>query len=250
MKAHHRLSRRARRVCGGLGIAISLTLSGTAVADMGGQTIFGMFLFDELEYGYNGLSNPLSWDATGWVGGDWDRLWVKTEGDLSTLGGDLDGEAQLLYSRLIGAFWEFQVGLRGDLIASKTGSRGRGHLSIGLEGLAPYWFELEPTIFVSHEGDISARIRGSLKMYVTQRLVLEPSAELNVAFQAVPDFGVGAGFNDLELGLRLRYEFTRRFAPYIGISWRQSFGESADLERASGGSASDVRFVAGLRVWL
>jgi len=239
-----------RRACGVLAAALAILASAPASADMGDDTIYGMFLVEQLEYGYNSRANPVSWDAMGWVGGDWNRLWFKTEGETSTDALEVEGEAQLLYSRLIGAYWEFQVGLRGDLIASEDGRHGRGHLSIGLEGVAPYWFELAPTIFVSHEGDVSFRVHASIDLYITQRLLVEPSAEINAAIQAVPEFGVGAGFNDFELGLRLRYELAREFAPYIGVNWRQSFGETADLVRAKGGAATDVQAVIGVRFWL
>ena len=104
-------------------------------------------------------------------------------------------------------------------------------------------------MFISHRGDVSFRLRATYDLYITQRLVAHPSFETNIAVQAVPEFGVGAGFNDIELGLRLGYQFAREFAPYIGVSWNQAFAETADLRRDAGGSASDVQGVAGVRFW-
>lgn len=169
---------------------------------------------------------------------------------MSTSDPEVDGEAQLLYSRLIAPFWEVQVGLRGDLAAAEGQStQGRGHLVLGLEGLAPYWFEVEPAIFVSHEGDVSARLRATYDLFITQRLIAHPSFEMNVAIQSVPEFGVGAGFNDIELALRLGYQLAREFTPYVGVAWNQAFAETARLRRAAGTSASDLQGVAGLRFW-
>jgi len=217
---------------------------------MGDPPFNHIILFDEFEYGFNHGENPLSWDATSWFGGDWNRIWVKTEGELSTSDFSLSGEAQLLYSRLIGAFWEFQIGLRGDLAAADgQGPEGRGHLVVGLEGLAPYWFELEPTIFISHKGDVSFRLRATYDLFITQRLIAHPSFETNVAIQSVTEFGVGSGLNDIQLGLRLGYQLSREFTPYIGISWNQAFAQTARLRRAVSSSASDVQGVAGLRFW-
>jgi len=217
---------------------------------MGDPPLNHIVLFEELEYGFNNGANPLNWDSTSWVGGDWNRIWFKTEGEMSTVDPDVDGEAQLLYSRLIAPFWELQVGLRGDLVASDVqATAGRGHLVLGIEGLAPYWFEVEPAVFISHRGDVSFRLRATYDLFITQRLVAHPSFEMNIAVQSVPEFGVGSGFNDIELGLRLGYQIARELTPYIGISWNRAFMDTADLRRAAGGSASDLQGVAGLRLW-
>ncbi len=224
--------------------------SAPAAAEMGDPPLNHFIQFEELEYGFNNENNPLNWDSTSWVGGDWNRIWFKTEGEMSTVDPDVDGEAQLLYSRLIAPFWELQVGLRGDLVASDVQSTaGRGHLVLGIEGLAPYWFEVEAAVFISHRGDVSFRLRTTYDLFITQRLVAHPSFEMNVAVQSVPEFGVGSGFNDIELGLRLGYQIARELTPYIGISWNRAFMETADLRRAAGGSASDLQGVAGLRFW-
>lgn len=230
--------------------AIAVSFASPAIADMGDAPFNRMILFEELEYGFNNDDNPLSWDATSWVGGDWNRLWFKTHGEMATSDPEVDGEAQLLCSRLIAPFWELQFGLRGDLAAADDEStQGRGHLVLGLEGIAPYWFEVEPAIFTSHEGDVSARLRASYDLFITQRLIAHPSFEMNVAVQSVPEFGVGSGFNDIELGLRLGYQLTRKLAPYLGVSWNQAFAEAARFRRAAGTAASDLQGVAGLRLW-
>jgi len=238
------------------GLVSALVIAGAALwatpakADMGAAPLNHFIQFEELEYGFNNDTNPLHWDNTSWFGGDWNRIWFKTEGEMSSADPDLEGEAQLLYSRLITAFWEFQIGLRGDLVAGDgQATDGRGHLVVGLEGLAPFWFEVEPAIFVSHKGDVSARLRFTYDLFITQRLIAHPSLEMNVAIQSVPEFGVGSGFNDIELGLRLSYEIAREFAPYAGISWNRAFAETARLRQAAGRPESDLQGVAGLRFW-
>lgn len=224
--------------------------SAPAFAMMGGPPFNHYILFEELEYGFNDRGNPVSWDSTAWFGGDWNRVWLKVEGEAATVEPEIEGEAQLLYSRLIAPFWELQVGVRGDLVAAEgQPTEGRGHLVLGLEGMAPFWFEVEPAVFISHRGDVSFRLRAAYDLYITQRLIAYPSLEANLAVQAVPEFGVGAGFNDIQLGLRLGYQLAREFAPYVGVSWSQAFADTADLRRAAGGSSSDVQGVAGVRFW-
>ena len=221
----------------------------TADAQMGEPGLYGMFRAEQLEAGFNGDSNPVSWDISSWVGADWNRLWFKSEGDVPTNERAVEFEAQLLYSRLIAPFWELQVGVRTDVLAEPGNRAGRAQLVLSVQGLARYWFELEPAIFISHRGDVSARVRASYDVFITQRLIFQPDVEFNVAIQSVPEFGVGAGFNDLQIGLRFRYEFVRKFAPYLGMNWQRSFGQTARMARTNGVSARDLRGVLGLRVW-
>ncbi|HUF26008.1 MAG TPA: copper resistance protein B [Gemmatimonadaceae bacterium] len=128
-------------------------------------------------------------------------------------------------------------------------TRTRAHLALGLQGLAPGWFELEPTLLVSQHGDVSANLTASYDLLFTQRLVLQPRLETHAAAQGVPEFGVGSGFNDVELALRARYELRREFAPYVGVLWSHRFGDAADLARAGGEPVRELSWVAGLRLW-
>ncbi len=229
--------------------AASLLGPGSAAAQTLDDKIYTFVLFDLAEYRQNGDRNPVSWDVIGWVGGDYTRFWFKSEGDVATVGADGDVEVQGLYSRLIAPFWEVQAGLRADVRYGGGEERARVQAVIGLEGLAPYWFELEPAVFVSHEGDVSARLTATYDMFVTQRLIGQPRVEVNAAVQEVPDFGVGSGLNDLELGFRLRYELRREYAPYLGVNWLRRFAGTADLARQAGNEVSDVSLVGGIRVW-
>jgi len=243
-------ARAYRRFVPGLIALVVAARPAPAAAEMGDPPIHYLVLFEEFEYGFNNDDNPLSWDSTFWVGGDRNRIWFKSEGEIATSDPEVDGEAQVLYSRLITPFWELQFGLRGDLAKrSDQTLHGRGHLVLGLEGLAPYEIEVESAIFVSHEGDVSARLRATYELFITQRLIAYPSVEIHVAAQSVPDFGVGSGFNDIEFGVRLGYQIARALTPYAGVSWNRAAAETARLKRASGNSASDIQGVVGLGFW-
>ena len=212
---------------------------------------FGYLLIDQLEFRMkNSADDSVRWDAAGWYGGDYNRLWVKTEGDWRT-SGERGGEAevQALYGRLIAPFWDLQVGLRYDQFSGAGFDRSRGFAVIGLQGLAPYRFELEPALFVSQDGDVSARLTATYDLLLSQRLVLQPRLDFDAAVQAAEKFGVGEGVNSMGLGLRLRYEMRREFAPYLGVQWLHRFGDTADISRRQGGRAEDIAVVFGVRLW-
>jgi copper resistance protein B len=212
---------------------------------------FGYLLVDQLEFRLkSGTADTARWDITGWYGGDYNRLWLKTEGEWRT-SGERGGEAevQALYGRLIAPFWDFQVGLRYDQFSGAGFNRSRGFAVIGLQGLSPYRFEVEPALFISQQGDVSARLTTTYDLLLTQRLILQPRLDFDVAAQSAKKFGVGKGVDSVGLGLRLRYEITREFAPYLGVQWLNRFGETAELSRRGGGSAADIAVVCGLRLW-
>ena len=208
-----------------------------------------LILFDKLEYiPDETLGRPVELDLIGWYGGAYNRLWFRGEGEQRTARQGGEGEAHMYYGRLVTPYWDALAGIRVDGHWGEE-SGTRAHLALGVVGLAPMRFELSPTLFISQDGDVSARFEAEYQLLVTQRVVLEPELELNAALQSVPEWGIGSGWNDVELGLRLRYEIRREFAPYIGYAWTRRLGETADLARPEGGPASQGTFVAGLRVW-
>lgn len=216
-----------------------------AVAEMDDH-IFTFFQAEQLEYRLGDGDDRLKWDAQGWIGEDYNKLWLKTEGEKVFGGGGLEeAEVQLLYSRIIHPFWDLQVGGRFDVRPQPQ----RGFGVLGVQGLAPYFFEVDAAAFVSHEGDLSARLKGEYDLLITQQLILQPSAELNLAAQEVEKLGIGRGLTDVELGLRLRYEIVREFAPYVGIAWERKVGRTADFARAEGEDVDVLSFVAGVRFW-
>jgi copper resistance protein B len=203
-------------------------------------------LLDRIEYGDIDGTNNYLWDAQAWIGGDLNKLWLKTEGEGPMRGGSPeDTEFQALYSRTISPFWSAQAGLRYDINPNPD----RGFAVLGLQGLAPYWLETDLAAFVSEDGDASLRGEFEYELLLTQKLILQPRAEINVAVQDVPAYGIGSGLNNTEMGLRLRYEFMREFAPYIGVRWEQTYGDTKDMARAEGEATSSTAFVVGLRAW-
>ena len=211
------------------------------------ELYFGAVLFERLEWGVGlgGAQNVARWDGQGWYGTDYNRVWVKTEGEVERGRHVERAEVQVLYSRAIGYYWDIQAGIRYDVRPRPNRTYG----VIGIQGLAPGLFEVDLQAFASDRGDISFRAEASYDIYVTQRLVLQPAIEANFAVQRVRELNVGSGFNDLELGLRLRYEFTREVAPYIGINYTRRFGDTARYFRAVGGRAEATEFVTGIRLF-
>jgi len=181
-----------------------------------------------------------TWDLDGWVGNDFDKLWLKSEGEVRDSEFE-QAEAWALYSKNVSDFWDAQAGLRYDF---EPGSRS--YLVLGVQGLAKYYFETEAHLFISHEGELSARLRQENDLLITQFLVLKPYVELNLYAQDVPDSDVGAGFTDGELGIQTRYEITRRFAPYLDLRYERSFGETGHIELADGKPREDFIASVGL----
>ncbi|MGI8544898.1 MAG: copper resistance protein B, partial [Aridibacter sp.] len=208
-------------------------------------------LFELLEYQATANSkNALNWDMIGWYGGDYNRFWFRSEGEIeqaSKSSGDV--EFQGLYGRMIAPFYDFQVGLRYDQKWEGGERNSRFHAVVGLVGLVPYEYEVEPLMFISNKGDVSFRFTGVKDILINQRTIFEGRFETNIAVQKVPKFGVGAGLNDMEFGIRIRREISREFASYIGVSYKRLFSGTADFARLEGGRADKLSLVAGVRLW-
>lgn len=213
------------------------------------SAFYSFVRFDLLEYqrDTDGL-DALRWDLLGWFGGDTHRLWVKSEGRFAPRE-DTEAEVQVLYGRLIAPFFDVQAGLRFDQRLRPGSDPARVYAVLGLQGLAPYRFDLEPTLFISNKGKVSARLTATYDVLLSQRLVVQPRLETNVAAQQDTDLGIGVGVNDLDLSLRLRYEIRREFAPYLGFTWKESFGETHDLLTREGTHPAHLAVVAGVRLW-
>lgn len=212
--------------------------------------IRSFFLADLLEYNSSGKAGALNWDLLGWAGGDFNRVWLRSEGvQRGRIGDGGIGNVELLYGRMIAPFFDLQGGIAYERIWGENNPASRLQAVISLEGLAPYSFEVEPVLFISQKGDVSARFTASQDLLFTQRAILQLRLETNAAVQKVEEFGVGSGFNDFSLGLRLRYEFWRELAPYVGFNWNKQFGEEARHREAGGPEVSGPAVVAGLRAW-
>jgi copper resistance protein B len=191
-----------------------------------------------------GHGEGYGWEASASYGGDIHRAVLKTEGDGAE--GDLErAEVQALYSRAVGPYFNVQAGVRQDFEPRPR----RTYAVLGVEGLAPYWFEVGAAAFLSDKGDLSARLEASYDLRLTQQLILEPRGELTLTASDDRAIGVGSGLTDLELGLRLRYALTPEFGPYVGVNWERKLGDTADLARAANEARSDTRLVLGIRAW-
>ena len=218
--------------------------AGVAVQPVMDREILAHAIFSQLEGRSNGRNTEFRWEGQGWAGTDYDKLWIKSEGTLSNGALD-DGQQQFLYSRAVTTYFDLQGGLRSDIDSRPT----RNWAAFGIQGLAPYFFDLEVTGYVSGEGHLAAKLEASYDLLLTQRLILQPQIELNVYSKGDPARLVGAGFSDIDTGLRLRYEIDRKFAPYVGVVYEGKFGQTANFARRAGESTSDVRFAFGVRVW-
>lgn len=205
---------------------------------------FGKLLFDQFEYTHSPRASGLAVDAQAYYGGDVNKLWLKLDGERSE--GHLhDTRAEALWAHATNAFWDTQLGVRHDF----GDGPGRSWAAFGAQGLSPYWFDIEATAYVGQSGRTAARMEAEYDLLLTQKLIFTPDLELNAYGKRDPARHIGAGLSNVELGLRLRYEITRQFAPYIGIDWNRRVGGTADLVRAAGEPAFDHELVAGVRFW-
>ncbi|MFZ5862492.1 MAG: copper resistance protein B [Nitrospirota bacterium] len=235
---------RGARLAAGVLFATAVLVGRAHAVEEGEAHLFTYLQADQLEYRLGG-EDTFSWDIRGWIGGDFRKLWVKTQGD-DVLDGDLArAELQVLYSRLVAAYWDVQLGVRYDAKPDPS----RGFAVVGLHGLAPYFIEVDAAAFVSHHGDLSGRVEAESDLWFTQRLIVSPSIELDAAFQSVPELEIESGIGSVELGLRIRYEIVRELAPYIGVSMEQKIGQTADRARRRGNDVVATTLVAGIRWW-
>jgi len=226
----------------GMPMAMPTAMMGPPVMD---NRIFAHALLEQFEARLGGSGADFRWDGQAWAGTDYDKLWVKTEGFVRHDGTVDDGQQEFLYDRAITSFFDLQAGLRSDL----DSGTGRQWAAFGIQGLAPYFFDVEATAYASNRGHFAARLKGSYDLLITQRLILQPEIELNLYSKSDPGRLIGGGLSDIDTGLRLRYEFSRKFAPYVGVAYEGKFGQTASLARRAGGGTGGVRFVAGVRMW-
>jgi copper resistance protein B len=243
------------------------------IMDMHDDPLLGMFKLDQFERAQGDGASATEWEAEAWIGHDFDKLWLRSEGERAS--GVTDARVEALWDHAFASFWDWQLGARHDFgsgpgrplsavdglrgsLSAINGLRGtqapayrtraparRDWAAFGVQGLAPYWFEIEATAYLGDAGRTALRLRAEYELLLTQRLILQPEFEANIYGTRDPARGVTDGLSDADLGLRLRYEIRRELAPYIGVVWKRRFGDSDSVVRF--GSAT--QFVAGLRVW-
>ncbi|WP_374596957.1 copper resistance protein B [Sphingosinicella sp.] len=212
--------------------------------ETGGMTV-AKTIVDRLEAGFGQGHETYLWDVQGWIGRDIDKFWWKTEGE-GAFGGPLESaEVQALWSHAIAPFFDVQAGVRYDIRPEPD----RAHAVIGIQGLAPYKFEVDAAAFVSTKGDVTARIEAEYDQRLTQKLILQPRIEVELSAQDIPEYRIGAGLSAIEAGARLGYEFVPQFRPYAGVEWHRKIGDTADFARAAGEDVDAVRWLVGVRTW-
>ncbi|MBP2159004.1 MULTISPECIES: copper resistance protein B [Asticcacaulis] len=210
----------------------------------GGATVSKVML-NLAEYQSGSSGSGYRWSGEAWYGGDLNRFVAKTEGMGSSKEGVSDGEVQALYSRAIGVYTDLQVGVRYDFAPTPT----RTYLTVGTETLLPFWLENENALFLSNKGEVMGRSEIYYDLRLTQRWILQTRGEVNLAAQNSPEIGIGSGISNAELGFRLRYEIKRNFGPYVGVSFDQKFGKTADYAKLAGEKTHQTSFVVGLRTF-
>ena len=223
---------------------LMIALSSTAYAHSDDDPLLTMVKIDQLEKRDAKDGDPLVWNIDAWIGKDLNKFWIKTEGE--RVHGEVEeAEVQLLYSRAIAPYWDLQTGWRRDIKPKPN----RDWFAIGFNGVAPYFFEVDSSLFIGESGQVGFRLDAEYDILFTQKLILSPEIELNLHTKNDEEVGIGSGLSDMDLGLRLRYEIVREFAPYIGVNWSKKFGRTADFVRDEGGDPDDVQLVVGIRAW-
>ena len=210
----------------------------------GENSVFGMLLFERLEAWDASPGTGLAWDAQAWMGTDINRLWIRSEGE--QVAGELESAGlELLYGRSVAPWWDVVAGLRHDF---KPG-QSQDFLAVGVIGMTPYKFELEATAYIGQSGRSAARFALEYETLLSNRLIAQPVIEAEFNGRSDATRSIGSGLSTAEAGLRLRYEFSRRFAPYIGVSWEKAYGQTAQYRLQEGEDTQEMRVVAGLRMW-
>jgi copper resistance protein B len=205
---------------------------------------FGAVIIDQLESVNGDEGEATAYDLQAWLSQGLQRVTLKAEGDIEH--GKLEeSRTELLWGKALSAYWDTQLGIRHDM----GDNPGQSWLAAGVQGLAPYWFEIDATGYLGSGGQTALRLDVEYDLLLTQQLILQPAAEFNLSGKSNIENGVGSGLSDATLGMRLRYEFSRQFAPYVGIERTTRFGQTADFARRAGLRAQDTQWVAGVRFW-
>lgn len=220
----------------------SIPMPGEAEAVLDDE-VFAMVLFDELEYAKGRDARGLGWQVQAWIGRDYNKLWLKSEGDRQN--GRSAGNIEALWSHAFAAFWDWQVGVRHDFGASPS----RQWMALAVQGTAPYWFDVAASAYIGPNGRTAARFKSDYTFRLSQTTLLSPEVEVNAYRKADPARGIGSGLSDVSVGLRLRHEIRREIQPYIGVTWSRKLGSSADLARAAEKDVTERSIVAGVRIW-
>lgn len=232
------------QVCLGGFLLSAAVCSQAAASEAHSDPLLSGVFIDHLEYRWNGDHEASALEAEAWVGGDLDKLWIKTKAEKKN-GNTEAAELQALYSKAITPYWDLQIGARHDFQPSPS----RSWAVLALHGLAPYFFEVDAALFVGEAGRSALRLGAEYDLLLSQRLILSPAVEANFRGENDRELNLGSGLTDAEVGLRLRYEIRREFAPYMGVHYSKHFGNTADLVEQGGADSSTTQWLVGLRAW-
>jgi copper resistance protein B len=208
------------------------------------DAIHYLLLLDQFEWQDADEGDALAWDVTAWIGRDIDRLWLRSEGERVDETND-EFDVEVLWGHAFARWWDLVAGVRQDVDPGPS----RTWAAFGVQGVAPYKFDVQATAYVGESGRLAAIFEAEYELLLTNSWVLQPLIELSIYGEEDPPRGIGAGLSTTEVGLRLRYEIRRELAPYIGVTWDRKWGDTEDLAREAGDSVEDTRWVAGLRIW-
>lgn len=226
------------------GLVLLIMASTLYAAGSKDDPLLMMIKVDQLAITDVGNNNDSAWEIEGWLGRDLNKFWFKTEGERED-GALEEAEVQFLYSRAVAPYWDIQLGWRHDIKPSPS----RDWLAVGIHGLAPYFFETDISTFIGEGGNIGLRTQFEYELMLTQKWVLSPEFEANIFTKNDKEVGIGSGLSDITTGLILRYEIKREFAPYIGIEWTKTFGNTADLVKLDGEKTSGSHWMVGIKAW-
>jgi copper resistance protein B len=224
-----------------------MPMSNAAMIDamqMDDNATFAMFKLSRFERAFSDDGPSTDWKADAWIGGDIDKLWLRSEGEHAH-GGLEQADVEVFWNHAVAAFWDTQLGVRQDFGQGPN----RTWAAFGIQGLAPYWFEVDLTGYVGDSGRTALRAEIDYEILLTQRLILQPRLEVNAYGKSDPTAGIGSGLDDAQAGLRLRYEIRREFAPYVGVEWVRRFGQGTDFVREAGQPARETQWIVGVRIW-
>lgn len=235
---------RVLKIASILGFFTSL-MNTTAVFAMGeDDPLLAKVTVHQLEWRDGKEETPFVWDLEAWIGKDLQKLWLVWEGERES-GETEASEVQALYSHAVSPYWDFQVGWRGDFEPSPD----RHWLAVGFRGLAHYFIDTDLLWFIRDGGQHGFRLEAEKEVLITQKIILVPEIEVSLHTTDDEKVGIGSGLSDIELGLRLQYAVTKRIAPYIGVNWEKSYGDTAEFARDEGEHTEDFQWLIGVHGW-
>ena len=219
-------------------LILTTAIATSCFAGGGGDILRATLMVENLEYQFND-EEAVSWDTYAYVGYDLNKVYIYSEGE-KTEEESAESENQLVYSRAIAPYWDIQIGVGYD----KTPEADYNWGVLALSGLAPYFFETRAALLVGEDAEVGIRFEAEYEALLTQKLILSPSIEFSAYSKDIPEMELGKGLSNLTLGLRLRYEFIREFAPYVGVEWSKNFGNTDDYH-----SLNETYVTTGVRLW-